>query len=377
MIKTLWLFCICFLIVACASVDELIESGQYDQAIKKGLQKLEKTPNDALTKKGVIKAYVLAQKRDFSSLESLRKMEESARSWEMIYNVYSKMSIRDEELETANIKPPINSMVPKEEMNFARDKLCTGYIDIAEEKMQKNTRAGYQEAYNNWNKLLKYKCNYNDLDSMMNICIKMGKAVAALQIDVQQGIALPEKTNRELKSLSYTRNSKLGKWIVFIDEYELDQKIDYTVICTYNQITISENKQSIKLTEVKKQIIDRYESRKNAEGKIQKYPVYITAVATLKRITQKKNSTQGVYFEIMDNSKQTKLYQKQLIGKYEYSYIYTEASGDLRALSSDQKKLLKTKKRAYPVNSYMVEKSGKQLKIVIENEIYKQRNFLK
>ncbi len=376
MFKYFFIFIIGLLLSSCTSVGELIENGQYDQAIRKGIQKLSKTPNDAVAKKNILKAHGLAHKKDLENLKSLREMEETTSSLEMIYKVYSKMKRRDLQLEQANVKTPILSRVPIREMQFAHDKMCANFADIAEEKMQKNNRLNYQNAYSNWNKALKYQCDITDLDSLMNVCISLGKSLVVLQLDVQKNVALPEKTKTNLENLSYINNNKLGKWIEFVNDYKLDQKIDYTVVCTFNQVAVSDNKQTVKKTEVKKQIIDRYETRKNADGKTQKVPVYITAKATLYQYTQEKNSTQGVYFEIIDNLKKTKLYQKQLVGKSEFNNKYTLAKGDLRALSKDQKKLIKRKKKAYPTNSYMITESGRQLKSVVERKVYQQRTLL-
>ena len=286
------------------------------------------------------------------------------------------MKRRDLQLEQANVKTPILSRVPIREMQFAHDKMCSNFADISEEKMQTNDRLNYQNAYSNWNKALQYQCDITDLDSLMNVCVSLGKSLVVLQLDVQQNIALPEKTKTNLENLSYINNNRLGKWIEFVNDYKLDQKIDYTVVCTFNQVSVSDNKQTIKKTEIKKQIIDRYETRKTADGKTQKVAIYITVKATLYQYTQEKNSTQGVYFEIIDNLKKTKLYQKQLVGKSEFSNKYALVKGDLRALSKDQKKLIKRKKKAYPTNSYMITQSGRQLKSVVERKVYQQRTLL-
>ena len=191
MFKYFFIFIIGLLLSSCARVDELIENGQYDQAIRKGIQKLSKTPNDAVAKKNILKAHGLAQKKDLENLKSLREMEETTSSLEMIYKVYSKMKRRDLQLEQANVKTPILSRVPIREMQFAHDKMCSNFADISEEKMQTNDRLNYQNAYSNWNKALQYQCDITDLDSLMNVCVSLGKSLVVLQLDVQQNIALP------------------------------------------------------------------------------------------------------------------------------------------------------------------------------------------
>ncbi|GEM_PF-5936082 len=360
---------------SCANVDELIENGQYDHAIHKGIQKLEKTPNDAVAQKNVIKAYQLAQKMDLADLRSFYELEESPATWEMIYNTYAKMKDRDRQLENANLSAPLAYHVPSGEMQNAQKNLCIAYTDLAEELMEKQTKIGYRQAYSKWQKTRQYNCEIDQLDSLISYCVSKGKVSVALQLDEQKGVSIPEKTRIDLSNLSFSRNNKLGMWVDYWTNYEIDQEINYTVLCTFNEITVSRNRESVVSTVAEKKIIDHYENKKNAEGKIERVPVYKIIKATIKKYTQRKASTQGVYFLIIDNEKGSTLYQKQLVARFSYVYNYSTASGDLRALSSKQKNALKRKKKPFPSNSFMVQRSGEKLVNLVSNEIYRQRRF--
>ena len=360
------------LVISCASLDDLIESGKYDPAIEKGIKILERTPNDHTTQKQIEEAYQLANKEDQYRISLVESMESNAKNQERIYLFYLKMRNR------ANKVSQYGMNHQEDEQKFAyhasdmKERMCRSYAIQAEDLMHQQTRASYQDAHASWTKVKQYRCGNSEVDSMLQVCLIEGKAKVVMQIIEQPGVGIPINTEHELQKLSFSRN-KLGPWVNYKNHYSAQDEIDYVIVVKFNQVQVSNNKTTSRVSNLEKQVITGYEKKKNSEGKIVSIPIYKTVKAKFTTYTQSKFSTQGALVMIQDHATGKVLFERQVVGKYNYQYKYYTYSGDKRALSSNQSKLLKKTKKSFPSNSYMTKQGGKKFAKKVENFVYSQR----
>ena len=363
------------LAASCSSVDELIKSGRYDDAINKGLRKVEKTPNDHATLKQIEQAYRLAQSQDLKRIATLVQMEESVSSLEAIYKNTLKMSSRADRLAPLGI----GSLKEKSQILATQisvhENLCRALIMEVEDLAETGNKKDYQNAYYNLEKAYAYGCNYPERDSLKKTLLDLGKVTVAIQIETQPGVLIPENTVKRLTSIPFDRNGKLGIWVDYRNSLDLNVKIDYTIIAKFNQVQVTKPRTQTTSKSLEKNIIEKYEYRKREDGSTEKIPVYKTVKGVLKTHKQSKSSSQGALIYILDNNLGNVKFQNQLVGTYNFNHTYYTFTGDRRVLTSAQIKQLKTVKKSFPSNGYMIENSGKKLVNVISNQIYQKRGL--
>lgn len=372
--KFSWILLLLVLLVSCANVDDLIEAGRYEQAITKGIQKLEKTPNDPVIVNQILQAYQLANKRDLDRIVILKDLEESPSNWHRIYNLYKSMVDREQQIESAKIEIPekIRAKISMELLE-SKEKTCLLYQNNAEQLMLNNVRTDYKKSYAIWNTLGKLNCGIENVDSLMSMCLQKGRAEVVVYLTNQRNVTIPYDTELKLTSFPYQSNNKLGPWINFSNNYRSSNRVDYTIQLTFNQVNVSHNKSSFSYQNEEKKVVDKYVYKTDENGKKTKTAVYKTVKVKVKRIKLEKSSSQGLLFTIIDNAKQRVVYEQQLVGKAYFEYTYGTYSGDARALTKSQQNLVKRKARAYPSNSSMIKSSGKDLYKRTYNLIYTQR----
>ncbi|MGB0402445.1 MAG: hypothetical protein ACPGEG_00015 [Salibacteraceae bacterium] len=365
------------LVASCSSVDELIESGRYDEAINKGIRKVDKKPTDHSSLKQIEKAYRLAQAKDLSRVAILVQMEESVSGLESIYQYTVRMTDRAQKVATYDIGTSKETSQLLSTQISAQENLCKAIISEVEDLMETGLRGDYRSAYYNLDKVSKYGCEYPESDSLKRALLELGKATVALQIETQKGVVIPENTEKRLKSLPFDRNKKLGIWVDYRNTIDLNVMIDYTVITKFNQVQVTKPKTLTTSKSYDKKIIEKYEYKKREDGSTEKIPVYKTIKGVLKTHKQSKSSTQGALVYILDNNLGNVKFQKQLVGTYNFNHTYYTFTGDRRVLSTAQVKKLKIVKKSFPSNAYMVDNSGKKLVSVVSNQIYQKRNIFK
>lgn len=92
--KILYILTAIMIFTSCRSIDKMIESGNYDQALRYGVDKLRGKKNKK-TKyiKGLEKAYVKLNKRDLDNIAHL-KLKDNKNSMNRVVDIYQKMEDR-------------------------------------------------------------------------------------------------------------------------------------------------------------------------------------------------------------------------------------------------------------------------------------------
>ena len=168
------LLAILFIASACANVEKMVDSGNYDQALEVAVRKLAgKKQKKAKYVKAAEEAFAKVTKRDMNRINQLRTRN-GVQDWEKIYSISNNMIRRQNNIQ------PLLPLLDKEGYHAgftfvraevfreqARDVLSEAYYEMANEALLKGRNAdklAAREAFGLYNRVLDFKSNYQEAE---------------------------------------------------------------------------------------------------------------------------------------------------------------------------------------------------------------------
>jgi hypothetical protein len=387
--KTIFiLFVASLLIAGCGSSKKYVESGNYDAAINKAVAELRKNPKSEKDIESLERAMNIALEQDNERIRYL-KIEGKANSWDEIYLIYKKMYDRQSLVRTVTpIKyegrtiewPYVDYM---QEMVIAKKNAADFYFAHGKELMKNSTKDSYRQAYYEFVRAKDYIGDYEGIDQMINESRYLGISRVYVTLQNYSATKFPPDFEKELVALDLPRLN--SEWVEYhTDILSEDTQYDYFVNINIRSVGVSPDKQFQRDSLVKKTVEDGFEYVKDARGNVLKDSAgndvkttkYANLQCALIQTFQVKECVIQGDVEIKSLNPE-KVIKKEPIGATSnFEHVSARAIGDVKALSAEQKELLKSTVIEFPTDLDMVIMCSENLKNAIRGFMETNKRYI-
>lgn len=384
--RTTLMFVIVAFLVSCGSkkkVERALTSGNYNEAIYKAIKKL-RTNKDAKRKQDYIlllkDAYDKANERDENSIARL-KASNNPEYYKRIYETYNALEKRQNA-----VRPLLPLSIKGREVYFgyndytsdiveARDNVSGHYYQKGIQLLDTNDKFQVRDAYNTLSYIEDINPNYQSTRAFMEEAHVRGTAHVIVAIENQTNQVIPRRLEDALLDFNtYGLDQFWTQYHAFAND-----SLDYDYAMQLQLARINISPEQVREREVLRQqrVRDGWQYVYDANGNVAKDSLgndikedkFITARARLFQFEQFKQS------EILANVVFTDLKSNETIEQFNidsgfvFENFYATFRGDRRALTPDDRDLLRNRPVPFPSNEQMVFDSGEDLKVRLKDII--------
>ncbi|WP_276501178.1 hypothetical protein [Terrimonas pollutisoli] len=341
---------------SCKTAEKLYSKGHYDQAVMLATKKLQKKPGDTKLINIVQDAYRFAAEDHESRIRNYSNSINTLKS-ESIYHEYLQLQGLYEAIRRSpsvfKIVQPIDysSYITtyKEEAGNAR-------VERGLELMNQNSKAGFREAYYEFQKALSLKPG--DLSIKQKIDEAYENAVTNVVIrplsryGFQHGSYNFDYNNFNYNLLRYLNNNNKSKFLRFYQQAgpgNQQVRTDNMVDMRFSDVNIGRYRDERDTREVSKQIV----GKEIVVSKDSVRKEYITVKAKITTTTRTIQANGLLQATIRDYDNRW-LWSDTYRGDYNWIASFATFTGDERALSDEDKKLINQKEQWPPSNDEII-----------------------
>ena len=373
------LLSICFSCSPVKKINENVISGEYDKAISKTIDELNKTKNKKkkdqykLILKDVFNRSVIKSQNKISSL----KKDNNPEFYYEIYLEYQKLINRQNKL--MNIS---SSSLKFNFKNYDNDhiefryKTSNYYLELSKSLISNNDKLDYRNAYDYLIVIESINPNYLDTKSLINLCLLRGKDQILLNVlNESNSVIYKELQNDILNINGYDINSKWKSFHSTKDNYS--GKIDFFIDLAFKAFIISPERIFEKENTKEKNIKDGYTYQLNDDGNVMtdslgndiKIDKIVKILVKTKEFSQSKSAKVIAEVRYYDD-KNIMIEKFPLESEFWFRNIYLEFTGDKRVLSRKDKRLLKRGALPFPTDEVLLFNNSENIKQKLKNIIY-------
>lgn len=377
--KKLYILCVFLLLMACGKkiTQNAINSGDYDQAIETATQAL-RTNKDKNSKKPYVfmleEAYAKAVERDLSTLEYLKKENNSANA-EKIYQLYFNLQQRQD-----LIKPLLplylseNRTARFDFSNYTSQlvqskKELVNYLYINAMRLSLSTKKeDARKAYDDLNFIEKLQPDFKDLASLKDKALQKGTDYVLIKIENQTNMIIPQQLQNQL--LDFSTYGLDEFWVVYHSNPQQNYKYDFTYFVNFRDIQISPEQMREKEFAVEREIQDGVKRSYDANGNVilddkgnaVMIPNIILAKALIQEINLQKTCSVTAKVDFVNTSNNQLIKSFPLNSTFVFQDIAAKYRGDIRAIDPNYTQYLNRRLPGFPSNAQMLIDSGEELK---------------
>ncbi|MBN8783330.1 MAG: hypothetical protein ABS85_01435 [Sphingobacteriales bacterium SCN 48-20] len=348
-----FLLLVLFSLAACQSAEKLYSRGQYDQAVEAASKKLSKKPNDAKLRELVQNAYRYAVEDHEGRVRQLSGSTSTLR-WEQIYGEYQDLqklynAIRRNPAIFELVQPTDYSSyitTYKEQASNARE-------DRGDQLMEQQTKKSARDAYYEFQQALALKPGDLTLRQKMDEALAMAMTNVVVNPVSRSGYAYGTPAfgfqNFEYDIQRYLNTNNRGNFVDFYtytDARARNVRPDLSVELWSGTPDIGRYRDQRSTREVSKQIVSKEIVHK--PDSITKE--YITVKARI-TVTTRTLRADGLLQAVVRDIENRTLWSDTYRGEYNWIVRFASFTGDERALSDEDRKLVAQREEWPPANS--------------------------
>lgn len=344
------------LLFSCKNAQKLYQQGNYDAAVELAAKKLQKKPGDAKMIDVLQNAYRFAvddhesRVRNYSNTNTDLKYENIYREYTQLQRLYE--AIRRSPSVFDIVQPTdYSSYVStyKEEAGSAR-------YERGLELMDQNNKQSSREAYNEFQKALALKPG--DLSIKQKIEEAYANAVTNVVIlpltryGFQYGSYNFDYQNFNYNILHYLNNNNRSQFVKYYSQSgpgNQNVRVDNTVDMRFSDVNIGRYRDQRSIREVSRQVVAK-EIVIKKDSVVKEYITVKAKITTTTRTIQANALLQATVRDYNDR----RLWSDTYRGDYSWTYSFATYTGDERALSEEDKKLLNQREQWPPSNDEII-----------------------
>lgn len=377
------IFFLFLFVVSCTSSQKLLERGQYDRAIDKAVEKLQKKPGDSDELEVLKEAYELANMFDMERIEYL-ELEGNDDNWLEIFALYEQLDRRQNKVRRlpSQIRNQFTFVNYDEAIINSKSAAADVSYRRGLEYMERGDKESYRLAWAEFIRASELYTGYKDVDEKIEEAYSLGLNNTLFVAENNSGVMVPEYFETELSKI--TLRDLNTRWLNF-DTFE-NENIDYDHLVVLNVTSIVFSPESVERQIIResKEIQDgmtyAYDNdgnvRKDSLGNDIRVPNMVTVNAEVTEVLQQKSTFVGGTVDMYE------LYSDQLVRtddlsvEFVFENRYGILSGDKRALSEELEEIVGGRELPFPSNEQMVMDSADLLKQRTKMIISSERNLL-
>ena len=369
--------------VSCTSSQKLLERGQYDRAIDKAVEKLQKKPGDSEELEVLKEAFELANMFDNERIEYLQ-LEGNDENWIEIFELYEQLDRRQDKIR----RLPSRVRNQFEFVNYDRaivdSKSAAADVSYRRglEYMEQGGKENYRLAWAEFIRAAELYPGYEDVEQKIEEARVLGLNHTLFVAENNSGVMVPEYFETELSKI--TLRDLNTRWLN-IDTFENNNiTYDHLVVLNVTNIVFSPESVERQIIRESKEIQDgmtyAYDDdgnvRKDSLGNDIRIPNMINVSAEVTEVLQQKSAFVGGTLDIFELESDQLVHTDNLSVEFLFENRYGTVSGDERALSEETEEIVGGRELPFPSNEQMVMDAADLLKERTKNIIRSERRLL-
>ena len=374
---------------SCASVDKMIDRGQYDPAIDKLIGKLEGKKDKK--KEQVIAleyAFQKAQERDLKREKSLRD-ENLSQNWSEMYAIHMLISSRQNKIEPflpllskdgyqATFKFVNIEELKQESKKNTADFYYQSALALIDESRRSLDKNAARKAYEYLLKIDELYSQFKDKEQLKKVSYSMGLENFLVKITNNTKTIIPENIESELLRLSVEElNRKYKNYDVKANP---SISYDHYINMNLTQLEFSPERERTRVyedineVETEEAATDKNgKTKRDSFGKEMKIKVKTKYTASIEEITQSKSVLLGGRLEYIHALSDDIEFNKpiQVEGVFE-NHLARLVKGDRNYVTDMCRKKLNGKFMSFPSNEELLLDAAEKMKKLVKDIIYER-----
>jgi hypothetical protein len=341
--------------LSCKNVEKLYQQGRYDEAVEQAAKKLGKKPNDPATLDILQNAYRYATSDHEKNIQNYTNSNSDLR-WENIYREYASLQSLYEAIRRS---PSVYEIVqPTDYSSFMatyKEEAGNARYERGLELMDQNTKKSYRDAYTEFQKALALKPG--DLSIKQKMDESFANAVTNVVVlppsrfGYQYSSYSYDFNNFNYDMLRYLSNNNHTQFLRFYSPNEAGANVraDNTVEMRFSDVNIGRYRDQRNTREVSKQIVSK-EIVIKPDSIIKEYITVKARITTTTRTLQADGLLQASINDIENRHLWSDTYRAD----YRWVYSFATYTGDERALSDEDRRVLNQREQFPPSNDEII-----------------------
>ena len=350
-----FIFLCTIFLFSCKSAEKLYNKGRYDEAVMLAAKKLQKKPGNAELLNVLQDAYRFAVNGHESNIRNLANSNSDLR-WEHIYSEYQQLQALYEAIRRS---PSVYDIVqPTDYSSYLatyKEEAGNARYERGLELMDQDNKQSYRQAYYEFQKALALKPG--DLSIKQKMQESYENAVTNVVIQPLNRFGY-QYTNHDFdyrnfnyEILRYLNNNK-GQFVRYYSPSEARSghlKTDNSVEMRFSDVNIGRYRDQRSTREVSKQVVSK-EIIISKDSVVREYTTVKAKIITTIRTINADGLLQATVRDYYDR----RIWNDTYRGEYSWTYSFATYTGDERALSDEDKKLINQREQWPPSNDEII-----------------------
>jgi len=372
------LFIFILFFVSCTSSQKMLERGQYDRAIEKASEKLQKKPGDSEELAVLQEAYELANMFDNERIEYL-ELEGNDENWIEIFELYEQLNRRQNRIRRLPSQVRSQFTFVNYDQALIDSKSAAADVSYSRglEYMERGDKDSYRLAWTEFIRSAELYPGYRDVELKIEEAQALGLNNVLFVAENNSGLMIPENFTNELSKI--VLRDLNTRWLNF-DTFENENiTYDHLLVLNVTDIVFSPESVERQIIRESKEIQDgtRYDLdddgnvKKDSLGNDIRIPNFVEVNAEITEVIQQKSAYVSGSLDIYDLDSDQLISTENMSVEWVFENRYGTLSGDERALSEESEELIGGGELPFPSNEQMVMDSVDLLKarakVIIRN----------
>ena len=344
------------LIGSCKTASKLYQKGNYDEAVELAAKKLQKDPNDAKLLDIVKNSYRYAVEDHESSIRNNSNSTNELK-WEWVYNDYNSLqrlydAIRKVPQVYEIVRPTDYSSY---QLTYA-EKAGDARVDRGMRLMQSNTKAGYRDAYHEFQAALSFKPGDQQIQERLNEAFDNSLVNVVIQPLVETDFRFSSYNSAKqnfdeqvVRNLQYNSGNEFVKFYTTWDARSHNIRVDEVIDMQFSTMNIGRPFDRKTKREVTKEVVIR-EIVYKPDSIVKVYGKVKAQITT----TNRSLRSEGLLRVNIRDADGRYLWNDDFRGNHDWNTEFATYTGDERALSDSDRELIKRREEQPPSDQEII-----------------------
>lgn len=342
------------LLVSCRSAEKLYNRGDYDAAVELASKKLAKKPGNKELIQIVRDAYRFAVEDHESRIRNL-EISSSDLRYEKILSEYSSLQrLYDAIRRSPTAYDVVQPMDYSSYLQTYREEAGNVREFRGDDLMAQNTKNSFREAYYEYQKALALKPG----DLVLKQKMDEAYSAAVIQVSIQPlsrfGLQYAQYSydygQFDQDMLRYLNNHRQGPFLNFYGMSQPGVRADFAVELRFSDVNIGRYNDQRETREVSKKVV----SKEIVHGKDSVSYEYITVKAKITVTTRRLQANALLQATAREVETNRRVWSDTYRGDYNWVATFATYTGDERALSDEDKRMINSREAFPPDNDQII-----------------------
>jgi tetratricopeptide (TPR) repeat protein len=341
------------LFFSCKTAKKMYEKGNYDEAVELAAKKLQKSPNDAATLDILRNSYRFAVEDHETRIQNNSNSNNDLR-WEWNYAEYLDLQrLHDAIRRVPSVYDKVHPTDYSSNVATYQEEAGNARFDRGLALMENNTKSSYKQAYSEFQRALelkpgnlsaRQKMDEAYANAVTNVVVMPMEQSGFQYSSYNQGFVNID--NNVLHYLTSNNNNAFVRYYTPAQARSMNLRTDQIVEMHFNNVDIDRYRDQRDTREISKQVVVK-EIVIKADSVVKEYATVKAKITTTRRTLQSNGLLQVT---VRDFDKRW-LWSDTYRGDYNWTAEFSSYTGDVRALSDEDKKLCDSREQFPPSNS--------------------------